>query len=375
MSLPAKVDRALLTVDLMAIAENTQLVRSRTAAEVMAVVKANGFGHGAAEMARTALRAGATWLGVTCLDEAFALRRAHFTVRILSWLNGPGADFEAAGRERIDVAVPDRALLAEVAAADRDIAVHLHLDTGMNRGGAGREEWAELCAAARAAELAGRIRVVGVMSHLGRADEPLAVDNVASEVRFRAGVEVARQAGLRPSVLHLAATAATLTNPATHFDLVRVGAGLVGIDPTGGTRLRGAMTLTAPLIHVRRVEAGTPVGYGHTWRAPSDTTLGLIPLGYADGLPRAASNRAEVWAYGGRRPVAGLISMDQTVIDLGDAAASLGDPVIILGPGDHGEPTVADWARWASTIEHEIVTRIGRRIPRRTVEYESQDVR
>jgi alanine racemase len=210
------------------------------------------------------------------------------------------------------------------------------------------------------------------MSHLGRADEPPAMDNVTSLARFRAGVAVARRAGLRPSVLHLAATAATLTNPATHFDLVRVGAGLVGIDPSGSTPLRGAMTLTAPLIHVQRVAAGTPVGYGHTWLAPADTTLGLIPLGYADGLPRLASNRAEVWAHGRRRAVAGLISMDQIVVDLGDAAASLGDQVTILGPGDQGEPTVAEWAEWASTIENEIVTRIGRRVPRRIVEYDEE---
>lgn len=373
---PARLDQPLLTVDLAAIAENTRVVRSRTAAEVMAVVKADGFGHGATDLARTALRAGATWLGVTCLDEALALRRAGFTVRILSWLNTPGADFAAAGRAGIEVAVPDRVLLDEVAAAGRDLAVHLHLDTGMSRGGAGPGEWAGLCVAARAAELAGRIRVVGVMSHLGRADEPPARDNAASEARFRAGVAVARRAGLRPSVLHLAATAATLTNPTTHFDLVRVGAGLVGIDPSGSTRLRGAMTLTAPLIHLRRVAAGTPVGYGHTWRAATETTLGLVPLGYADGLPRMASHRAEVWAGGGRRPVVGLISMDQIVVDLGDAVASLGDQVTIFGPGDLGEPTVADWAGWASTIENEIVTRIGRRVPRRVVEHDkSQEVR
>lgn len=367
---PPRAARPLLTVDLGAIAENTRTVRSRTSAEVMAVVKADGFGHGAVEMARTALRAGATRLGVTSLDEAFALRRAGFREPVLSWLNAPGADFGAAAAAGVDLAVPDLVMLAGVAGVDRAIGVHLHVDTGMSRGGADREQWAGLCAAARDAELAGRIRVVGVMSHLGRADEPDADDNAASAARFRASVQVARDAGLRPAVRHLAATAATLTNPATHFDLVRVGAGLAGIDPSGTTRLRGAMTLTAPLIHVQAVAAGTPVGYGHTWRAPRATTLGLLPLGYADGLPRAASSRAEVLVNGRRCPVAGLISMDQIVIDLGHTPARAGDPTIVLGPGDDGEPTVAEWAGWAATIEHEIVTRIGRRVPRRVVEHD-----
>lgn len=361
-----------MTIDLAAIAANTRTVRSRTTAEVMAVVKADGFGHGAAETARTALRAGATRLGVTSLEEAFALRRSGFGAPILSWLNAPGADFARAAASGVDVAVPDRAMLAAVSGIDRGIRVHLHVDTGMSRGGADREQWADLCAAARDAELAGRIRVAGVMSHLGRADEPDAADNAASVERFEESVAAARLAGLRPQVRHLAATAAALTNPATHFDMVRVGAGLVGIDPSGSTRLRGALTLTAPLIHVQRVPAGTPVGYGHTWRATTATTLGLLPLGYADGLPRTASHRAQVLVNGRRCQLAGLISMDQTVIDLGDAPADTGDPVIVFGAGDRGEPTVAEWAGWASTIEHEIVARIGRRVPRRVLDHQKQ---
>ena len=365
-----RTDRPLLTIDLAAIAENTWTVKARTSAEVMAVVKADGFGHGAEELARTALGAGATWLGVTNLDEGLALRRAGFGVRILSWLNAPGADLRAAARAGIEVAVPDRILLGEAASVGQGLAVHLHLDTGMSRGGAGREQWADLCAAAQEAELAGRIRVVGVMSHLGRADDPYAPDNARSVRRFRDGVVTAWQAGLRPAVLHLAATAATLTNPMTHFDLVRIGAGLVGIDPSGTTWLRGAMTLTAPLVQVQRVEPGTPVGYGHTWHAPTPTQLGLIPLGYADGLPRLASDRAEVWLRGRRHRVVGLISMDQTVIDLADTPAAPGDTVTLFGPGDRGEPTVAEWAGWADTIPHELVTRIGSRVGRRILEPE-----
>ncbi|WP_221328806.1 alanine racemase [Actinoplanes sp. L3-i22] len=370
LSAPARAARPLLTIESGAIADNVATVRSRTTAEVMAVVKADGFGHGIVETARTALRAGATWLGVTSLAEAFVLRRAGFTAPILSWLNAPGADFTAAASAGVHVAVPDRTTLAAVAGLDRGLSVHLHVDTGMSRGGADHNQWAGLCAAARDAERSGRIRVAGVMSHLGRADEPEAADNAASVARFRDAVAVARHAGLRPAVRHLAATAATLTNPAAHFDLVRIGAGLVGIDPSGRTRLRAAMTLTAPLIHVRHVAAGTPVGYRHTWHAPAATTLGLLPLGYADGLPRSASDRAQVLVEGRRCPVAGLISMDQTVLDLGGAEVPAGRQVIVLGPGDQGEPTVADWAGWAGTIEQEIVTRIGRRVARRVVDHE-----
>jgi alanine racemase len=365
---------ARLTVDLGAVAANTRLLKARTSAELMAVVKANGFGHGAAAVARTALNAGASWLGVTSLEEALALRVAGLTeVRILSWLNAPGTDFGAAHRHRIDLAVPSQEILAEVAAVGGGIRVHLHLDSGMSRDGAGPDLWRPLCEAARAFESAGRIQVVGLMSHLGRAGEPGAAgDSEESEARFRRGVAIARESGLRPSIRHLAATAATLTARQTHFDLVRVGAGLVGIDPSGTTRLRSAMTLTAPLIHIRAVEAGTPVGYGHTWRAARRTNLGLLPLGYADGLPRRASNRAEVWLRGRRCPVVGLISMDQCVIDLGDDSGELGATVTVFGSGAGGEPTVTDWARWASTIEHDIVTGITGRVYRHVIEPSEQ---
>jgi alanine racemase len=185
-------------------------------------------------------------------------------------------------------------------------------------------------------------------------------------LRFAWGVEQARAAGLRPSVRHLAATAATLTDPRAHHTMCRVGAGLVGIDPSRTTRLRGALTLTAPLVEVRRVRAGTPVGYGHTWTAPAPTVLGLLPLGYADGVPRSASGRAEVLVRGRRRPLVGRVSMDMAVVDLGWTGAAVGDLVTVFGPGDHGEPTVAEWADWADTIEHEVVTGLGARV-RRTV--------
>jgi alanine racemase len=242
--------------------------------------------------------------------------------------------------------------------------VHLHLDVGMARDGAEPAEWPRLCRAAFRGEQRGVLSVVGLMGHLGCAGRPADPCNEAGRSCFTRGVQTARAAGLRPAARHLAATAATLTDPRTHHTLCRIGAGLVGIDPSRTSRLHPALTLTAPVVAVRRVRAGRPVGYGHSWTAPADTTLGLLPVGYADGLPRAASGQAEVMVRGRRCPVAGLISMDQAVVDLGGQQVHLGEIVTVFGPGTSGEPTVADWAAWAGTIEHEIVTGIGARVRR-----------
>ena len=346
-----------LDVDLSAVAANVELLARRATGDLMAVVKADGFGHGAGAMARTALAHGATRLGVTSLAEAVALRVEGIDAPLLSWLNPLDADFAAAAAHDIEVAVPSRGHL-EAVARTPGAAVHLHLDTGMARDGAAPAEWADLCRAARRAERQGLLRVVGVMGHLACADVPDDPANAIGRARFAWGVETARATGLRPTHRHLAATAATLTDPLSHHTLCRVGAGLVGIDPSGSTRLHPALTLTAPLVSVRRVHAGTRVGYGHTWTAPTTTELGLLPLGYADGLPRAASGRAEVLVRGGRRPLVGRISMDMAVVDLGREGAEAGDLVTVFGPGRHGEPTVAEWAAWSDTIEHEIVTGI-----------------
>lgn len=367
----AVTSRPTLTADLAAVAANTRTLAAHApGATLMAVVKADGFGHGAAEVARTALAAGATRLGVTSVDEALALRAAGIDAPILSWLNPVDADYAAAVAAGIDLAVPGRDHLDAVVAAAPGARVHLHLDTGLARDGAPPAEWAQLCRAARLAEQRGLLRVDGVMGHLACADVPADPSNATGRTRFAWGVEVARATGLRPAHRHLAATAATLTDPRSHHTLVRVGAGLFGIDPSGTVRLRPALTLTAPVVSVRRVRAGTPVGYGHTWTATAATHLGLLPLGYADGLPRSASGpdgRAEVLIRGRRRRVVGLISMDQAVVDLGDDAVAPGEVATVFGPGDDGEPTAADWAAWAGTIEHEIVTGVGRRVARRTV--------
>jgi alanine racemase len=359
--------RPRLEIDLGAVGRNTRLLADRAAGELMAVVKADGFGHGAVDVARTALANGATRLGVTSLDEAWPLRDAGLGVPLLSWLNPVDADYATATARDIDVAVPGLEHLAAVAAADGRARVHLHVDAGMARDGADPAVWGGLCRAARRAEQRGEIEVVGVMGHLGCADEPDDECNALGRTRFAWALETARAAGLRPRDRHLAATAATLTDPRAHHTMSRVGVGLVGVDPSGSTRLHPAMTLTAPVVQVRRVRAGTPVGYGHAHRTATATHLGLVPLGYADGLPRLASGRAEVQVRGVRRPIVGRISMDQLVVDLGGRGVDPGETVTIFGPGSHGEPTVADWASWAETIEHEIITGIGSRVERRTL--------
>lgn len=362
-----------LTLDVAAVTANVRAIRALrrgAAGEVMAVVKSDGYGHGLPAVARAALAGGATRFGVTSVAEAYALRDAGFTQPVLSWLNPVDADFGGAARAGVELAVPSHTHLRAIArqAPGVPVRVHLHLDTGMARDGAAPERWESLCHTARRAERAGFVHVVGVMGHLACAAEPGHPANGRGRERFDWAVRVARGAGLRPRDRHLAATAATLSDPRTHHTLSRIGAGLVGIDESGSVRLRPALRLTAPLVTVRTVPAGTSVGYGHTWTSPRATRLGLLPVGYADGLPRAAGGRASVHVAGVRRPVVGRISMDMTVVDLGpDPAgcpARTGDPVTLFGPGDTGEPTAADWARWAGTVEHEIVTGFGPRLRR-----------
>lgn len=363
MNLVALRPAASLEVDLGAVAANVRTIKSFTAGELMAVVKADGFGHGQIDVARAALAGGATRLGVTSIDEALPLRAAGLNQRVLSWLNPLDADFAAAARLDIELGVPGLDHLHAIARTAPGARIHLQLDTGMGRDGAEPAEWDRLCRAARQAP----VRVAGIMGHLPCADRPGHTANARGREMFAWGLRVARAAGLRPADHHLAATAATLSDPLSHHTMSRIGAGLVGIDESGTVKLRPALTLTAPLVTIRSVPAGTPVGYGHAWTAKRATRLGLIPVGYADGLPRLASHRAEVWVGGERRPLAGRISMDMTVVDLGpETPAAVGDPVTVFGPGDHGEPTTAQWATWAGTLEHEIVTGLSARLHRRS---------
>ncbi|WP_080754906.1 alanine racemase [Clavibacter michiganensis] len=352
---------ARVEVDADAIRHNAARFVARTGVAVMAVVKADGYGHGARTAARAAIEGGATWIGVTTVDHAVRLRRAGIAVPALSWLDPEPVDFRVAAEHRVDVAVGTFAALRDAIAADGVPRIHLQLDTGLAREGFAPADWELLAARAARAERRGRIRVVGAMTHLSSADRPADPANAAARAAFARGLAVLAAEGVHPEERHAAGSAAALLDPASRGTLVRVGAGLVGIDATGGAAgLRGAMALRAPLVGVRRVPAGTPVGYGGTWAAPRDTILGLLPVGYADGLPRAASARASVALAGRRVPVAGVMSMNQTVVDLGpDARDRAGDEVVVLGAGSDGAPTARDWAAWAGTIPHEVLTSIG----------------
>lgn len=355
------------------VAHNTALFAAATNAAVMAVVKADGFGHGAVRVANAALCSGATWLGVTTCAEALRLRAAGIAAPILSWMHSPLEDFAAALLADVDLSVSSREHLRAVAASAARLGVtaqvHLKADTGLHRNGARPEEWRELVRLAHDLETTRHVRVRGVWSHLV-SGTAAAEDTTRSQVRlFDQAVEVARGAGLRPEIRHLANSAATLGAPRTHYELVRPGIGLYGVepDPRHVFGLRGAMTLRANLILVKRVPAGSGVSYEHDYVTDRDTTLALVPLGYADGLPWVAARHAEVSIAGRRYPVAGRIAMDQFVVDVGDATPQVGDEVVVFGPGTRGEPTVADWAGWANTLPHEIITGIGPRVARHYV--------
>lgn len=350
-----------------AIRANTAFFASITSDRLMAVLKADAFGHGA--IARSVLEAGATSIGVTSVDEALALRAAGVDAPILSWLNPVDADFATAVLADIDLAVSSPELLQAVARAAtqgrRRARIHLHIDVGMARDGSPVAGWSSLCTIARELERLGAVHVVGVMGHMSCADQPGHPQNIRERLVFANAVRTARRRGLAPSVTHLAATAATLTGVGAGFGLHRIGAGLFGIDPSGRSGdLRPALSLVTHVVTSREVESGTGVGYGLDHVADRRTHLALLPLGYGDGLPRAASERAGVLVRGRRRPLVGRFSMDMVVVDTGDDDVAPGEPVTVFGPGDRGEPTVAEWARWAGTIEHEIVTRVGSRVAR-----------
>lgn len=346
-----------------AVAANVQRVRTATSARIMAVVKADGYGHGAVPVARAAVAAGAEWLGVTQVVEAAALRDAGLTVPILSWLNPAGVDAEAAAEHRVDIAVGSVEELRQlIADAAEPLRVHLHLDTGMARGGSPLDEWPELFRLARAGR--GRVEVVGVMGHLPRADEGDPAANAAAVLRMRQGRDAVLRAGLGPVLVHLAATSGALTDPATHFGMVRIGAGLVGIDPSERTVLVGASRWTAPVVHSALAPAGTAVGYGGTYVTDRETHLGVVGVGYADGIPRELVPGAGVEIGGMRHPIVGRVSMDQIVVDTGPVAFPRGAIATVFGPEGDAVPSVQEWARWAGSIPHTIVTGIGARVQR-----------
>jgi alanine racemase len=340
-------------IDLGAIAHNTRLLlRAAGRAEVMAVVKADGFGHGAVPVARTALASGATWLGVATPGEALGLRAAGIDAPVLLWLYPPDHDFGPLLAAGIDVSVADVDVIEAVAAAaaktGRPASVHLKADTGMARGGAMPDAWPKLLDAARRLEEAGAVRITGLWSHLATAEDTTDAGLHEQIRRFADFRRAAQAAGVLAPLVHLANSAATLHLPQARHDLVRAGIGLYGVEPVPDATfgLWPAMTVRA-----RVVAAGG--------------SLAQIPLGFADGIPWRAAGRASFLLHGVRVPVAGRITMNETLVDIGDLPVQPGDVAVMLGPGTAGEPTAAEWAEWADTNPHEILTGIGPRVVRR----------
>jgi alanine racemase len=372
----AAAGRAEAVVDLDAITANVAALRRHVGGrDVMAVVKADGYGHGIAESAAAARRGGADWLGVALLDEALQLRAGGDSGPILSWLAVPGERYADAASADVEVAAYSLDQLTEVASAARQAArrprVQLKLDSGLGRGGAHPDDWPQLVDAAARLQARGVIEVTGVWSHLACSDEPDHPSVKAQTSAFESGVRYACDAGLEPRHLHLANSGAVLNLPDTWYSMVRPGIAIYGVSPMGdgssAVPLAAAMTLRATVALVKRVHAGQGVSYGHTYLTENETTLALIPLGYADGIPRHASGRGPVLLAGHLFTVAGRVCMDQFVLDVADTAARAGDQAVVFGDARGGEPTAHDWARAADTIGYEIVTRIGSRVPRRFV--------
>lgn len=387
---------ARAVIDLDAIAHNGQLLGKTASTDWMGIIKADAYGHGTLPVARACLNAGATWLGVAQLSEALQLRKlltagGEEHARILCWLLPPRSPQEAAAensalrravRQEIDLSVPSPDVLAAIVAAARAehtvARVHLKVDTGMGRGGATDEALPALAAAVKRAETAGDVTLVGLWSHLSRADEPNSGSTETHLKHFLHARETVQAAGLYPQICHLAATGGALWHPDTRQDLVRLGIGLYGLSPNPDVAsseqlgLRPAMRLEARLTQVKTIAAGQPVSYGGTWTAPTDRWIGLVPLGYGDGLPRAASSCGPVSVGGQRTQIVGRVCMDQVMIDLGpaiagaEAPAQPGDVAVLWGDPQlsPGVPSADDWAAAVGTINYEIVTRVGPRVPR-----------
>ncbi|WP_102142321.1 alanine racemase [Mycobacterium hubeiense] len=353
-------------VDLGAIAHNVRVLREHAgAAQVMAVVKADGYGHGATPVARTALAAGAAEIGVATIDEALALRRDGITAPVLAWLHPPGTDFAPALHADVEVALSSPRQLAElldaVARTGRTATVTVKVDTGLSRNGVSAAEYPAMLTGLGRAHADGAIRLRGIMSHLVHGDDPEHPFNDLQAQRLTEMRAQARDAGVQFDIAHLCNSPAAMTRPDLAFDMVRPGIAVYGLSPIperGDMGLRPAMTLKCPVALVRSVQAGDGVSYGHTWIADRDTTLALLPIGYADGVYRSLSGRIDVLINGRLRRGVGRICMDQFVVDLGPGATDVteGDEAILFGPGTEGEPTAQDWADLLGTIHYEVVT-------------------
>ena len=366
----------LAEVNVAALRRNLSRIRELAGAEhLMFTVKADGYGHGAIQVATAAAQAGVDSLGVADIDEAVQLRAAGIQLPIVAWLHGEHSDFAAAIAAEIDLAVSSRHQLERVIMAAERLGstarVQLEFDSGLSRGGVRASEWSSVCQLAEAAEADETIVVTGVMSHLANAGD---VVTERQSARFAAAAQAAEAAGLRPRLQLLEASEAALTASQHTGNGVRVGIAGYGLTPLDWSRpasewgLEPILTLSSEIALMSDIAAGEGVSYGFDWVAPHDTRVALVPLGYADGLPRAASGRAQVSIAGARFDVVGRIAMDQVIVHIADAELSLGDRVVFWGDPAKGEPSADEWAGWASTIGYELVTKIGRRVHYRWLE-------
>jgi alanine racemase len=364
---PVRSNRAYAEIDLAALRSNVRTLKSSiNGAKFMAVVKADAYGHGAVECARAAREAGADWLGVCFVDEGLELRNAGIDGPILAWLLSASDDLAAAIAADIDLSVASIAefqlVQAAFAAAGKPMKVHIELDTGLARAGAAPYEWEQLFTLAR------DVRVVSMWSHLANADTPTSPVYDSQRAEFERALALAASLGWQPEMRHLANSAATLSRTEFHYDMVRVGMATYGVSPMADDAaqfaLEPVMTVRAEVAQTRDVPAGTGVSYGHRYVTERATRLALLPLGYADGLPRAGTNKAPVELGGQRFTASGTICMDQFLIDVGDAEVHVGDQAVIFGKGG---PTARDWANACGTIGYEITTRIGTRLAKRFV--------
>ena len=372
-------------IDLSALERNLQQLRKYDPyVQAMAIVKANAYGHGGAQIARAALEFGVKWFGVAQLAEARHLREAlkdFPEARIFTWIFSPDADLESAVKADLDIAVSNPQTLLAVASAARvagkKARIHLAVDTGMGREGALPENLAPLLSAAQLASADGTVAVSGIWSHLARGDEAGGGEQATARqlAAFEQACEEAEKRGFTGLVRHLSASSGLLWYPQAHFDLARYGIAMYGLTPnparatTTSLSLTPIMRLEADLISVKKLPAGHPVSYGGTWVAPRDTYIGIVPLGYADGIDRHASGKIWVAANGQKYPQVGRICMDQFMVDLGcgqDGRPPLapGATVRVWGDGSQGEPTADDWAQAAGTINYTIVTDLNPRVPR-----------
>ena len=360
-------NRAEAIIDLDRITANVKHLKALAGVDLMAVVKADAYGHGLVPVAHAALAGGANSLGVALLEEAITLREAGITAPILAWLVPPGSDYKMAVDHDIELAASSIIALEEISAvkSTKRARVHLEVDTGMTRGGF-LSEWGKLDA-----HHVTNVDIVGIFSHFARADEPGQEQNDLQRQRFKEMIATLESFGFTNIVRHLSNSAATLKDGDSRFNMVRTGIAIYGLTPdvsTLGTSaslgLKSAMTVRAKLHLVKEVPANSPVGYGATATTQRETKLGIVALGYADGIPRTAQG-AGIFVHGTRAPIIGRVSMDQFVVDLGpDSQAISGEWVEVFGDGRAGGYTAEEWGSASGSINYEIVTRIGPRVPR-----------